>query len=492
MNKLILTVSALSLAINVFAEEPIAGNSIRSVTPAPRSYEECSWYTNWCENLEDELNKHPNEYTVGFIGDSITHGWNSDGKRIWDEVLSKPPYNAIMLGLSGDRTEGTLWRLSRGILTNQTLKAVVVMIGTNNTGHKNIVDEPPIDTILGIAEVVRALRERQPQAKIILHPIFPRGNEPDNLTRVRNDVVSKELKYLADNHNVWFVDFNDRFLTSDGHLINEYFRDGTHLSREGFEIWLNELLPYLNLAIKGDDGFATPMKLGRYDHQNRDFIDGNGVNHALLYGQFPARENRIRALRSEIISLRDMDVDLVLMGDSITEGWAGAGKTEYAKLREGRRILNIAWGGTGFQQNLWFARWGGMLTGYNAKRVAIMLGTNNSNGSENEEQRISSANVIFESMKLLVAEVREKQPQAKITIQSILPRGDVNRTDCIARVNTLVRDWTEKEGLDYLDLWPLFRNDDGTQKKELFAKDGIHLTSAGYAIWRDTLECLAK
>ena len=89
-------------------------------------------------------------YDIVFLGDSITHGWESRGEKIWAANFAEGTYKALNCGISGDRTEHVLWRLYNGQLANLSPKAFVLMIGTNNTGHRDVESEPPTDTILGI------------------------------------------------------------------------------------------------------------------------------------------------------------------------------------------------------------------------------------------------------------------------------------------------------------------------------------------------------
>src|SRR5688572_24783521 len=66
-----------------------------------------------------------------FIGDSITQGWEGNGKKVWEEFYSKR--NAVNLGIGGDRTQHVLWRLDNGNVAGLKPKAAVLMIGTNNS-----------------------------------------------------------------------------------------------------------------------------------------------------------------------------------------------------------------------------------------------------------------------------------------------------------------------------------------------------------------------
>ena len=69
---------------------------------------------------------------VIFIGDSITQGWEGEGKDVWTRYYA--PRNAVNLGIGGDRTQHVIWRIENGELDGLSPKALVLMIGTNNSG----------------------------------------------------------------------------------------------------------------------------------------------------------------------------------------------------------------------------------------------------------------------------------------------------------------------------------------------------------------------
>ncbi len=82
------------------------------------------------KDKEELLKKGPIQ--VVFIGDSITDGWRGGGHNVWAKNYDK--YNTLNLGIGGDRTEHVLWRVQNGELDGLDPKAVVMMIGTNNSG----------------------------------------------------------------------------------------------------------------------------------------------------------------------------------------------------------------------------------------------------------------------------------------------------------------------------------------------------------------------
>ena len=69
---------------------------------------------------------------VVLLGDSITHGWEDKGKAVFKKHFKD--LKVLNLGFSGDRTEHVLWRLRHGAIEGIAPKAVLMLIGTNNTG----------------------------------------------------------------------------------------------------------------------------------------------------------------------------------------------------------------------------------------------------------------------------------------------------------------------------------------------------------------------
>ncbi len=112
------------------------------------------------------------EGTAGlvFLGDSITAGWKRQ-QAIWDRAFGK--YQPVNFGIGGDRTQHVLWRIENGELDGIKPKAVVIMIGTNNSALDSA------EAIArGITRIVETVRAKQPQAKILLLAVFPRGEKP--------------------------------------------------------------------------------------------------------------------------------------------------------------------------------------------------------------------------------------------------------------------------------------------------------------------------
>jgi len=117
-------------------------------------------------------------------------------------------------------------------------KAVVMMIGTNNTGDRL---EDPALTVAGIKKNLDEVRQRQPQATVLLLALFPRGEKPDDLTRRHNAKINALLPALADGKHIVFLDIGQALMNPDGTLSKDIMPDWLHLSPAGYEIWARSL-----------------------------------------------------------------------------------------------------------------------------------------------------------------------------------------------------------------------------------------------------------
>ncbi|MDZ4850784.1 MAG: platelet-activating factor acetylhydrolase IB subunit [Pirellulaceae bacterium] len=178
-----------------------------------------------------------------FLGDSITAGWASK-KEIWDAAFEQ--YKPANFGIGGDRTQHVLWRITNGELEGIKPKAVVLMIGTNNTGG---------DSAEGIAQgievIVKTIRSKQPQAKILLLAVFPRGEKVSpNPGRDKINQVNSSIAKLNDGKHIHYLDIGSKFLEPDGSLTKEIMPDFLHLSPAGYQIWADAIGPKLAELMK--------------------------------------------------------------------------------------------------------------------------------------------------------------------------------------------------------------------------------------------------
>ena len=211
-----------------------------SAKPVPVSTDKNHWWWKAHEYRLDQAKKNPGAEIV-LLGDSITHYLDQPAKQA---VLKKHlGGKTLNLGIEGDETQHLLWRIGEGgELKFCKPKTIAILIGTNNFGKRK---EEPSATLAGIKAVVDKVLELQPQAKIVLYKLLPRGNTVDD-----NDACKRcaELNVLMDSA---FASYGDRivirdlwkkFLKSDGKTIDrELLEDGLHPAPKGYEVWLEDL-----------------------------------------------------------------------------------------------------------------------------------------------------------------------------------------------------------------------------------------------------------
>lgn len=204
------------------------------------------WAIEWWRPRHDEKIEQARDAEIDLLmlGDSITQGWEGPGAAIWD--LYYADRNAFNLGFGGDRTEHVLWRLRHGAVDDMHPQLVVLMIGTNNTGHRM---DPAAHTAEGVALIVDELRDRLPSAKVLLLAIFPRNVSPYNDMRERNDEINQRIESLADGNAIHFLDVNEVFLDANGTLRAELMPDLLHPNTAGYEAWASAMEPMLEMLM---------------------------------------------------------------------------------------------------------------------------------------------------------------------------------------------------------------------------------------------------
>lgn len=221
------------------ADEAKTDTKPRSCTPEKKNPERHERFMKDREALEK---KGPIQLV--FEGDSITDGWRGGGKKVFEENYAK--YNTFNTGIGGDRTEHLLYRLNEGELDGLHPKAVMLMIGTNNLGTKQSVE----DTIAGIKCVVKTIHEKVPEAKILLLGVFPRGNKPDDHFRGEIKQVNDAISKMNGQDNVTYLDIGEKFLEPDGTLPKSIMPDFLHPNEKGYKIWAEAVQPSLDEMLK--------------------------------------------------------------------------------------------------------------------------------------------------------------------------------------------------------------------------------------------------
>ena len=186
---------------------------------------------------------------VWFMGNSITRRW---GATDYPQFLahwraSFHGWNAANFGWGADRIEHMLWRIENGELDGVHPKVIVLLAGTNNVGRIPGGDEKVADIGRGLRALVSLMREKAPNATIVLTGIFPRADSLPTAPAINAEIarINAGLAAMADGRTIRYVNVNDRLTHADGRLRTELFMDALHPNVQGYQVWADALVPVL-------------------------------------------------------------------------------------------------------------------------------------------------------------------------------------------------------------------------------------------------------
>jgi lysophospholipase L1-like esterase len=175
------------------------------------------------------------------------------------------------------------------------------------------------------------------------------------------------------------------------------------------------------------------------------------------------------------------DVNVLFLGDSITQGWGGAGKEVWKERYEPLKAANFGIGGDQTQHVLWRITEGKELEGIHPKAIVLMIGTNNM-GRDTAEDIAAGVTAIVEAL-------RHKLPEAKVLLLGIFPRSPEpigKFRDKIKETNQRIAKLDDGKHVRYLDIGDKFLDAEGRLHKEIMP-DYLHLSPKGYKIWADAI-----
>ncbi len=177
------------------------------------------------------------------------------------------------------------------------------------------------------------------------------------------------------------------------------------------------------------------------------------------------------------------DIDLLLMGDSITQGWSGKGKSVYEKNFPQLKAANFGIGGDRTEHVLWRLQ-NGELDGYKPKAIMLMIGTNNIGNSPPNTPADTAAGV-----EAIVKLLRAKVPSAKILLLAVFPRDekiDSPKRVAVNEINKIIAKLGDGKQVVYMDIGNKFLDKDGTLSRNVMP-DLLHLNTESYQVWADAV-----
>jgi lysophospholipase L1-like esterase len=183
--------------------------------------------------------------------------------------------------------------------------------------------------------------------------------------------------------------------------------------------------------------------------------------------------------------------DVVFIGDSITQGWEGAGKKAWADTFADFKPVNLGIGGDQTGHVLWRITEGKELEPLKPKLAVVMIGTNNISAKHSADQ-------IAGGIKAIVEELRRQKPEMKILLLGVFPRaGGIKKDDPVApadklnptiqSINDRIAKLDDGKMVFYKDIGARFLDPSGGLDRKIMP-DLLHLSPAGYEIWANAIK----
>lgn len=390
------------------------------------------------------------EQPIVIYGTSIAQGaCASRPGMAWGNIINRVlEHPVINLGFSGNgKLEPELFDL----LSEIDAKLYIIDCMPNLAGKeasKVIYDR----TLAG----VKKLREKS-QAPILLV-------EHSGYTNEYSSKDAKESYQIANNElhraydalikekvsNVYYMTKEECGLTMDGMV------EGVHPSDLGMQQYADGYIRKIKEILHEESHLPTtciPCK------QQRDPYDWNERHETQL------------KLNKESIP------EILMIGNSITHFWGGepaahrqTGKDSWEDLFKGKKVRNLGFGWDRTENVLWRI-YHGELDGYQAKKICMMIGTNNLQVNTDEE--------IIQGISLIIAAIQQRQPQAKLYIMGIYPRKDLEAR--VKQFNPKLEKALKEKKITYINLAPQLTDKKGNINLSLFS-DGLHPNKEGYQI----------
>lgn len=174
---------------------------------------------------------------IVMFGNSLTQGGD------WNILLRND--NVVNRGIIGDIIEGLTDRLDC-VVEGKPAK-IFLLIGVNDVSHDLTADS----IVTAQLRLIDTIRERTPGTKLYIQSLFPINNSFKRYKaifgkeQVIRDINAK-LRPEVEKRGLPWIEVYSSLVDDEGNLRAELTSDGLHLLPEGYAIWRDILLPYIN------------------------------------------------------------------------------------------------------------------------------------------------------------------------------------------------------------------------------------------------------
>ena len=252
---------------------------------------------------------------------------------------------------------------------------------------------------------------------------------------------------------------------------------------------MTRLLVGTLLLLNVVPAYAESVSVGGRDQEG---MTGAQLNLIQVLERKPAavvpvpRNNPSWMTRHEQILARidQGEVDLLMIGDSITQSWEDVGRRVWDTYYGHRRAVNLGFAGDRTEHVLWRLDHG-EIEGIAPKLVVVMIGTNNNGGARHDPPEETAAGI-----QTILTTLRTRLPLTKILLLGIFPRS-ASADDPLRRLNVAINDhlraYSDNKQVFFSDLSRYFLDDQGRLSQHLMP-DYLHPNEHGYQVWADGMK----
>lgn len=184
----------------------------------------------WTRTLEEVYGD------VIFFGDSIT------AAGMWKEYF--PYITPVNLGVVGDNIDCLLLRMPQ--VEMLMCDKCFVLIGVNDLIQQSTVE----NTLIKYETLAQKLSEMSEAngTRVYLQSVLPM-REGETVYSVTNQSIRElnaGIQALAEQYGMTYIDIHSLMADENGMLESGYSFDGLHLSENGYQVWQEALIPYLD------------------------------------------------------------------------------------------------------------------------------------------------------------------------------------------------------------------------------------------------------
>lgn len=399
------------------------------------------------------------------------------GRKMWPDYTVPEVYGRVLPFDPGSKYQFAGWRP----------QVVVVCLGTNDFNK----GAPEKDGwTAAYADFIARLRERYGKEALMYVATSPMVSEtwpkPDSKHRTKlrgylDQVIS--LRAASGDTRVKLLEFAQQE-HADGLGADWHPSVNTHSKMAKVLVsairsdlgWKPNVEPTTMPASEGVDASAeepsAPDGISQPGELDRPVPPGKPTDPA--WGCYPNNKTPYTWMdlhRGYVERAKQGDVDLLFLGDSLTEFWAREGKAEWATHFAKHKAANFGRGGDTTRQILWRIDHG-ELDGISPKLVVLMIGTNNLSRPEDSEDEIAAG------VKACIDRIRAKAPAARVLLLSVPPRWGFDKK--IPILNKKIEALADGTTVRYLDVSAPLATATFDTNLVMYTNDRVHLSAEGY------------